>query len=76
LGRVMATIQSCHTDSTVILLKAWLVLAVALDLDVESLLLPGEWLGSMGRLLDTVVRWVAAGTVSCTVSAGLRLRLR
>jgi len=46
LGRVMATIQSCHTDSAVILLKAWLVLAVALDLDVESLLLLGESLGA------------------------------
>lgn len=76
MGRVMATIQSCHTDSAVILLEAWLVLAVALDLDVESLLLLGESLGSVGRLLGTVVRWVAAGTVSCTVSAGLRLRSR
>jgi hypothetical protein len=76
LGRVMATIQSSHADPTVILLEAWLVLAVALELDVESLLLPGESLGSVGRLLDTVVRWVAAGTVSCTVSAGLRLRSR
>jgi hypothetical protein len=72
----MATIQSSHADPTVILLEAWLVLAVALELDVESLLLPGESLGSVGRLLDTVVRWVAAGTVSCTVSAGLRLRSR
>jgi hypothetical protein len=76
LGRVMATIQSSHADPTVVLLEAWLVLAVALELDVESLLLPGESLGSVGRLLDTVVRWVAAGTVSCTVSAGLRLRSR
>lgn len=76
MGRVMATIQSCHTDSAVILLKAWLVLAVALDLDVESLLLLGESLGTVGRLLDTVVRWLAAGTVSCPVSAGLRLRSR